>query len=524
MTFKISARIIFIPALLFFAHVLKGQPFFNTEVPNRYADENVFRQYPADTSALPAFSDLKDSLPEISWPARPDIISLYWRTWELAFANLHRPGKENGFITPYTDPAFNGNIFTEDFGFMALYCRYAFRAFQFQNALDNFYAKQHKDGFICREIWGTTGSDAFERFDPSSAGINLFPWAEWEYFCNTGDRERLGSVFPVLLANYQWYSAYRTWPDGSYFSSGWGCGMDNQPRLPKGFNPAFSHGHMSWVDATLQQIAAGKQIVKMAEVLGRTADVTKIMNEISTLTEYVNTKMWNDEKGLYVDRYRDGSLSGVKSIGTYWALLAGIVPEERKARFIAHLSDSTEFARPHRIPTLSADNPDYDPQGGYWRGAVWAMSDYMVLRGLTTAGADSLAYEIAMNHVDNVVRIFNHTGVIWENYAPEFSKGSGKVDFVGEGGLTGTAILLEYVFGIRADVPKDILVWDIRLTDEFGVKKYPYGKNGWVSLQCRKRKSRNEEPVIRVQSNVSLNLKVIWDGGSRMMQVGGTAK
>ncbi len=509
-----------IPVLIIFkCFGLNGQPYFDTHVANKFVKENTYIGSRQDTSTPPRFDEVRDKLPVPLWPARPDVIKLYWRTWELAFGNLRTVTKENGFINPYVDPAFNGNIFTEDCGFMMLYGRYGFRAFDFQKSLDNFYALQHKDGFICREIHGSNGKDAFERFDPSSAGINIFPWAEWEYFCNTNDLERLKRVFPVLIANYQWYSNYRTWPDGSYFSSGWGCGMDNQPRLPKGFNPAFSHGHMSWIDATLQQVAAGKIILRMARVLDRQSDVTDIAREVTTLTAYVNSKMWNSDLDFYVDRFRDGSLSNVKSIGAYWALLSEVIDPDRKNVFLAHLSDPSEFNRPHRIPTLSADNPSYDSTGGYWRGAVWAMTNYMVLRGLTKAGEDSLAFEIAMNDLDNVTGIFNKTGIIWENYSPEFPTGSGRENFVGEGGLTGTAILLEYIFGIRADVPGNTIVWDIRLPDEFGVSHYPFGQNGVVDLLCKKRNDVTDEPEIRIRSNVPFRLKIVWEGGSKTTDI-----
>jgi len=498
---------------------LYGQPFFDTHVSNNYVKENLFIQSKPDTSIPPAFYEIKDKLPIPIWPNRPEVLKLYWRTWELAFGNIRRITGTKGFITPYIDPAFNNDLFTEDCGFMLLFCRYGSRAFNFQQTLDNFYAKQHRDGFICRQLLGSNGNDAFERFDPSSAGINIFPWAEWEYFCNINDLDRLKMIFPVLLANYQWYRNYRSWPDGSYFSSGWGCGMDNQPRLPDGFNPAFSHGHMSWIDATLQQIYAGKVLIKIATILNRTEDVQDVEKEVSELSIFVNSKMWDFNNSIYVDRYKDGTLSNVKTIGTYWALLADVVPQKEIPCFLAHLSDTTEFNRPHRIPSLSADNPDYNPDGGYWLGAVWAMTNYSVLRGLTKVGADSLAHEIAGNHLNNVTSVFNETDIIWENFSPEFLKGSGRENFVGEGGLTGTAILLEYIFGIRSDVPNQTIVWDIRLTDEFGVKQYPFGKTGIVNLYCPKRNNATDEPLIKVNSNVPFRLKVIWNGGNRIIDI-----
>jgi hypothetical protein len=43
----------------------------------------------------------------------------------------------------------------------------------------------------------------------------------------------------------------------------------------------------------------------------------------------------------------------------------------------------------------------------------------MVLRGLTEVGRDALAHDIARNHLDNVVTVFEKTGTVHENYAPE---------------------------------------------------------------------------------------------------------
>ena len=91
-----------------------------------------------------------------------------------------------------------------------MFGRYGSRAFNFQGTLDNFYRKQLPDGFICREIYGGTGQDCFERVDPSSTGPNIMPWVEWEYFLNFNDTTRLRKVFSPLLAYYKWFELNRT--------------------------------------------------------------------------------------------------------------------------------------------------------------------------------------------------------------------------------------------------------------------------------------------------------------------------
>ena len=505
--------------LCIFIYHAQGQPYYDTHVLNKYVDANSFLLRTSDTSKLPDFKDIKSLLPQPIWPARQDVIKCYWRTWEIAFGNLHRPNLACGFISPFIDPAFNGHIFMWDSGFMLMFGRYGSRAFNFQNTLNNFYAKQHKDGFICREIRESDGSDVFERFDPSSTGPNILPWTEWEYYLNFNDTTRLNEVFSPLLAYYQWFRTYRSWPDGSYFSSGWGCGMDNQPRLPTGYNAEWSHGFMSWIDITLQEIYAGNILIRMADRLHRSDEVQDIKREMILLKEYVNTKMWDDKTAFYYDRYKDGTLSDVKSIASYWALLAGVVPPQNTDRFIQHLCNPNEFARLHRVATLSADNPNFDPNGGYWKGSIWAPTNYMVLRGLNNYGEDSLAYEIAANHLNNVVEVFNQTGTLRENYAPDKVQGNDGKEFVGWTGLVPIAVLFENVFGLRPDVPNNMLVFDVRLTDEYGINNYPFGKSGLINIYCSKRKRTADVPQVKIVSNIALNVKLIWDGGSKIIEV-----
>ena len=137
-----------------------------------------------------------------------------------------------------------------DSSFILMFARYGTRFFPFQRTLDNFYAKQHPDGFICREI-KADGADCFERYDPVSTGPNLMPWCEMVYYHQFGDMERLHKVFPVLCSYYKWLRLNRTWRNGTYWSSGWGTGMDNMPRVPNGYSPIYSHGPVSYTHLTL---------------------------------------------------------------------------------------------------------------------------------------------------------------------------------------------------------------------------------------------------------------------------------
>ena len=502
-----------------------------TYLANPFVAENAFIGMKPRIRPLPRFSGAKKLLPKPFWAGHKDVIRCYWKAWEIAFRNLRRPARGSGFVSPFIDTAFNGNLFMWDSAFILMFGKYGERAFHFQGTLDNFYSHQHPDGFISREIREKDGVERFERADNSSTGPNIMPWSEWEYYLNFGDRKRLSLVFPALVAYYQWTRANRTWPSGAYWSSGYGCGMDNQPRFsgerlfPYGKDRqfhCFSHGHMSWVDITLQQVFSARLLLRMARVLKRENDIPDIRRELGRLEDFVNRRMWDPGAGYYFDLNAGGKTTGVKSVAAFWALLAGVAAGTRLKKLVSHLRNPREFNRPHRVPSLSADPPDYRPGGRYWMGGVWAPTTYMVFRGLTGSGEDDLAHEIAVNHLDNVVRVFRDTGTLWENYAPERAAHgdySCMPDFVGWTGLAPVSVLFEYVFGIRPEVPENRLAWDVRLLEEHGVSDYPFGKNGLISLCCAKRKGQKDKPDIRVKSNRPITLSLKWAGGEETLRV-----
>lgn len=487
---------------------------------NQYADANPFINASVSDMPLITYEEIRHLLPRPIFDGHEDYIACYDFAWRIAFKNTLKPEPESGFVSNFIDTAFNGCLFMWDSSFILMFTKYATRIFPFQNTLDNFYAKQHKDGFICREIRESNGRDRFARHDPSSTGPNVMPWCEKNYFDIFGDTERLGKIYAPLRAYHVWLRKNRTWRDGSYYSSGWGCGMDNSPRMEPAYNPRFSHGHMIWIDACCQQILSANILIEMNHVLGGKDDVSDLMEERDRLTKLVNEKLWDEATGFYYDLRKDDSFSGVKHIGAYWALLAGVVPPDRVERFVAHLTNTSEFNRPNTIPTLSADHPEYNRKdGGYWRGGVWAPTNYMTLCGLTKYGQDELAYRIADTHVKNVVSNFQKTGTLWENYAPESDeKGNpARPDFVGWTGLAPISIFFEYVLGIRADVPTKTILWDVHKTERHGIRQYPMGRDITLDLVCEARSSPEDEPVITAVSNIPVKIVVRWMGKEKTL-------
>lgn len=412
--------------------------------------------------------NLKEHLPHPILPTHPQWVDLYWRAWEIARGKIKRGTPENGFVEAFMDEAFSDQIFQWDTCFMAIFARYGQGIFPGIVSLDNFYRKQHPDGFICRKIHEADGRDAFGQDSDQAINPPLFAWAEKEHYEFTGDSSRFPRVLPILTRYYQWVKAHRRRQNGLYWTSNLGSGMDNSPR----------DGH-AWVDLSAQQALAARCLADIAATLGEEAVAAEYRAEYQELTHLINDLTWDEGERFYYDLYPDGSRSRVKTVAAFWPLLAGIADDQQAEGLVAHLTDPAEFWRPHLIPTLAADHPAYDPQGGYWLGSVWAPTNYAIIKGLEQYGYTELARQAAENHLANMAAVYRDTGTIWENYAPEASApgNRAKPDFVGWSGLGPIALLIEIILGLRVHAPSNTLRWRLRPREEHGIRGLRFGDN-----------------------------------------------
>lgn len=496
-------------------------PYKNTYVKEPLTAENEFRTMTPVITPIPSWEEARKLLPAPIWNGHAKEIEMYWKAWEFAIHNLRQPEEGSGFVSTYIDTAYNGNLFMWDDSFILMFARYGDRVFPFQLTLNNFYAKQHPDGFICREI-KADGADCFERYDPVSTGPNLIPWAEMVYYHQFGNVDRLHKIFPVLCGYNNWLKLNRTWPNGTYWSSGWGTGMDNMPRVPEGYSPIYSHGHMTWLDTNLQQLMNANLLLEMGFYTERWQEIENYEDEAKMLKKYISTKMWNDSTGFLHDVYADGSLCPTKGISAFWALhTPGVLDSLQTARLVSQLENPETFARTHAVPSLSADNPKYKENGRYWQGGVWPGTNYMVMLGLVKNGYNSLARKIALNHYNNVLEVYKKTGTFWEYYSPESVEPGfmARKDFVGWAGLPPIAEFIEFIIGLRGDYIQQEIVWDMNILEEHGLERYPFGPDGMISFKADRRSKATDEPRLTIDSNIPFTLKVNYGGKTKTISV-----
>ncbi len=467
--------------------------------------QNGFREKVYEHVPIPLFIEIKDQLPEPFFVDKPEWVQMYWRAWELAWSNLQRPSTTSNFISNYITRPNLDHIYFWDSAFMVLFGVYGRSAFDFIGTLDNFYAKQHKDGFICRQIDQELGHDFFAPHDPNGTGPNILAWAEWRYFRGSGDDGRLSKVFWPLLAYHNWCREHRTWPNGAYWATGMSSGMDNQPRVP---DSRHHHRHWSWVDATMQASLDCVVLGLMASHLGEEEHANALNSERHSLLQLVNDHFWNHELKFYQDVDVNGRFSRVKTIGAFWGLLdRGLVADDNLSDFVQSLRENWAFKMPHRLPSLSADSDGYNAAGNLWRGSVWPNANYFVLKGLRNVGKHNLAHEIAVNHLNTVCEVYQKTDTIWEYYSPEAAEpGEGATpNVVGMSGLTPISILLEDVLGLNTDWPRRRVIWDRRLDlqGDYGVHNYALGSDGTLDLV-----NHGDKVVITTDTTFTLTIQM----------------
>ncbi|GAB4378025.1 MAG: trehalase family glycosidase [Calditrichia bacterium] len=477
------------------------------------------------------------NLPHPFFENHQHLEDLYWITWRLLEEKIAMGTPQNGFVERYLDEGFNELIYQWDTCFMAAFAMYGRNIFPAMESLDNFYRNQRPDGWICRVYRESDGQPA-ELPTAGEPMINppLFAFIEWKYFLLSGDRSRFERIVPILDAYYNWIekNCRGEAAAGLYFNTALGSGMDNSPRhgIQKG----------AWVDLSAQMALFAKYMMFISREL-QADSLSKIYEQrYRLLVRLINSQLWDGESGFYYDMTSEGEKIPTKTVAAFWTLLPEVTMLPQAQKLAEHLQNPDEFYRDHLFPTLSADHPDYDPHGNYWRGGVWAPINYMIIKGLDIYPLRELAAVAALNHIENMYRIYaefhpdenqiapeerdGDYQTIWECYAPDFptpaTRWDGQYlcrqDFVGWSGLGPVALLLENVIGLQPSAPRDELYWNLRLRERHGVENYQFGDNV-VDIICQSNQLPVEAALIRVHSNSPFNLIVSSQVGVREFRV-----
>jgi hypothetical protein len=264
----------------------------------------------------------------------------------------------------------------------------------------------------------------------------------------------------------------------------------------------------SSVDLSCQQALAAMSIANIATALEDDMTARDFYVIHYFISKHINKNYWDYETNFYYDISKSGDLSDVKQIGAYWTLLSQVSDSLTTSKMLEHLVNPEEFWRAHLVPSLSADDENYDPLGYYKKGAVWSQANYMLIKGLEKYGEYDLAGIIAANHIDNISAVYSNFRpdensiayeerfgddykTIWEGYSPELNSPclSGenafysRQDFAGGAGIAAISMLIENIIGLEARGCRNKIKWRIRREDKHGIKNFNFRGNK-IDLVC----------------------------------------
>lgn len=471
------------------------------------------------------------AVPRPVYDARPELIELYDKAWELAYQHIDTIP---GIPAPvYMDEAHRSDrIWVWDTCLMGHFCKYCPSVFPGIASLDNFYGILLSDAAVpLPKVLGNRwcGKDEGKMLTlrvQHPDNPPLLAWTEYRYALQTGDRGRLEKVFGDLQRWYQLFDSFdpsaprphgagikvllKKYDDG-YAWGGNQSGMDNTPRgrtsspVPRDACP--DNPSLRWVDALAYQGLSALCMSRIAALLGDAGQEAYWAGVHADLSDKLNALYWDEEDGFYYDIFAGGQKCKVQTIASWWPLLAGMATPSRAARMTEHLRDSLSFGGFVPTPSLSRSDPDFIPDGGYWRGSVWLPTTYMALKATDLCGDYALAREIGRSLLELMYRTYAeyepHT--IWECYSPTAFEPArnkqGEVvrpDFCGWSALGPISVFIEDVIGVKeADAFANTLHCDFERhpVGRVGILNYRFGETVCDIIATEKRISvRSNRP------------------------------
>lgn len=448
-------------------------------------------------------SDWRDLVPEPFIEGRDRWVEAYWKAWHVYHSSIRQGTAANGLVSRYVG-ATGSRVRQLEAALLVACGRYGHRAFPTVISLDNFYRKQHADGFVSASIREADGGDGSPPTDLDAVCPPLLSWAEWQHYLVTGDRTRLQFAFPYLSRQFWWLDTNMRKSSGVLAA---GSGSLGPPRL----------GAEGSVGMTCLQALNAHCLADIARALDYRAEEARFQKQAEALTGVANALLWSDEAGFYCDLdagsrqvsyERDGKHVPRATLEGASALLASIAPTDRAKNVAARLTERKSFLQPHSFSTLPADDPMFQADAPRL-GAVSPIANYLAIRALEEQGFADIALLIAENHLEGVSKTLARTGHLWEAYACNaFRPAAGAgTDSLGITVCSAVATLIESVLGIEVDAPAGEVRWDLRQTAKHGVRRLPVGR-GTVDLECAARSDRKSPAKLTIKSDLSLTLVV----------------
>jgi neutral trehalase len=233
----------------------------------------------------------------------------------------------------------------------------------------------------------------------------------------SGKWKWLKPLYGKLRRTTEFWKNTRRAPDGLFvWYNGVESGADNSPAVVD--VPAMTTEE---VDLQVYLFREYEALGLIGEKLGDAQAAALYRKKARDLRTLTLKRMWSEEDGFFYNLdARTGKPIKVKEWTGFTPLWARMATSPQAKRLIEeHLLSPKEFWAPHGVRTLAATESAYQPADGYWRGPVWMISNYLMMRALLNYGYRPQALALARETTDLLVADFRKTNGMNECYDPE---------------------------------------------------------------------------------------------------------
>jgi len=299
-----------------------------------------------------------------------------------------------------------------------------------KNQIRVMYDFQLPNGFIVDCVYRDT---SIEQHNYRNTKPPLSGWAVWKVYEKDKDLDFIDEMYPKILRQHKWWYLYRDHDkdgiceygstDGTLVAAKWESGMDNAVRfdnseMVKSAKAVFSLNQES-VDLNSYLYAEKIYLLKMATILNDVKAVARFEEEASDLKTSIQSQFFDAKTGWFYDTSIDGEhIIRVMGCEGWIPLWAKIATDDQAEAVKTNMMDPNHFYTKVPFQTLSADHPDFKPDGGYWRGPNWLDQAYFGVMGLHSYGYHEDAYEATYKLMHCAEGVLSKGLSIRENYNP----------------------------------------------------------------------------------------------------------
>jgi putative isomerase len=143
-------------------------------------------------------------------------------------------------------------------------------------------------------------------------------------------------------------------------------------------------------------------LAKIAGILHHDEEGRTFAAEYARMGDLVRARLWNEQDGMFENRFWSGQFSKRLGPSNFYPMLAGIATAAQERRMVdEHLLNPREFWGDYVMPTIARNDPAFHDQY-YWRGDIWPPTNYFVAKGLERYAEDRTALQFA----DKSYRLF----------------------------------------------------------------------------------------------------------------------